>query len=417
MLSDWTKVGPSLDFFLATEHQGILALLLERASWAFKFEHQAPARQDYDEQIEWHQLAGRRFQRMRKCLACRQERFHRTLLAVVVEPLRHLHSSFLKFAHSAADDRNYPKLLDEVWPAQSMYVAILQYFSTFLANQCSRLRLLFQISGCRSFEEWCAEEPLQVSATRSQLLLVATVLARRYHTTLYRWPWKLFGIADMRRSSFDHKALTEEFWQTPMCCLPAGFSRQIRTVVGSMDAFIQQLPLWRWLLLMSALTIKGTIAGVERRHATHKRNAHPQMPFCHFTAETFLSLSSILSLARHQMMALERLEKERHARELENHSDQAPETSETSLVRSEAVKKQRLRAPSVWDLWRREWFAKEKQLGNKRWPGDPACWQACKDEFAALSEECLAALSARAEASRSVVEMQPGLYISSVVRE
>lgn len=49
---------------------GILALLLERASWAFKFEHQAPARQDYDEQIEWHQLAGRRFQRMRKCLAC-----------------------------------------------------------------------------------------------------------------------------------------------------------------------------------------------------------------------------------------------------------------------------------------------------------------------------------------------------------
>lgn len=60
----------------------------------------------------------------------------------------------------------------------------------------------------------------------------------------------------------------------------------------------------------------------------------------------------MLAEARHQMMALERLEKERHARELENHSDQAPETSETSLVRSEAVKKQRLRAPSVWDLWR-----------------------------------------------------------------
>ena len=64
----------------------------------------------------------------------------------------------------------------------------------------------------------------------------------------------------------------------------------------------------------------------------------------------------MLAEARHQMMALERLEKARHAdhAELENQTgDQALETSKpsASLVGCEAAKT-RLRAPSVFDLWR-----------------------------------------------------------------
>ena len=73
MLADWTKVGPSMDFFVACEHQGILALLLEHAQWAFKFEQHSSSSstaQDPEVEIEWHALAGRRFQRARRSLAC-----------------------------------------------------------------------------------------------------------------------------------------------------------------------------------------------------------------------------------------------------------------------------------------------------------------------------------------------------------
>ena len=73
MLSDWTKVGPSMDFFLACEHQGILSLLLEHAQWAFRFDQKAAdsgSVLDPEGEIEWHALAGRRFQRSRRTLAC-----------------------------------------------------------------------------------------------------------------------------------------------------------------------------------------------------------------------------------------------------------------------------------------------------------------------------------------------------------
>lgn len=75
MLADWCKIGPSMDFFVAVEHQGLLSLLLDHSQWAFKFEQQASASAssgslDPDCELEWHALAGRRFQRARRSLAC-----------------------------------------------------------------------------------------------------------------------------------------------------------------------------------------------------------------------------------------------------------------------------------------------------------------------------------------------------------
>ena len=68
MLSDWTKLGPCLDFYMAAQHQNVLGKLLDRAAWAMKFPQHAELRED--EEVDWHGLAGRRFQRARSCLSC-----------------------------------------------------------------------------------------------------------------------------------------------------------------------------------------------------------------------------------------------------------------------------------------------------------------------------------------------------------
>ena len=53
----------------------------------------------------------------------------RTLLAILMEPFRHIHSSYLKYAHAAPDDEAWPRLLDEVWERTSISYAAQQYFS------------------------------------------------------------------------------------------------------------------------------------------------------------------------------------------------------------------------------------------------------------------------------------------------
>ncbi|CAJ1389305.1 unnamed protein product [Effrenium voratum] len=398
MLSDWTKLGPCLDFYMAAQHQNVLGKLLDRAAWAMKFPQHAELRED--EEVDWHGLAGRRFQRARSCLSCREEQFHRTLLAIMVEPLRHLHSVFLKFAHAAADDQNWPPLLGEVWAPCSKYVAVLQYYSSLLSGQGSRLRLLWQLGGHASMESWFSEEPGQVSRVRSNILMIASSLHRRFSTSLNKWPWRLFGIADMRRLG-DHESLIQQFWATQPCCLPVGFARDLRTNVSE-ATFRADLDSWRWAFLMTALTLKLTIAGVERRHATHKQQSHPQMAFHIFSAD------SIISESRHQLLSLERLIAERRARADEEyaaeHRAEGPGHASTSAGSSipPEPKLKRLRAASTWDLFRSDWFRQEKTMGRKRWPGDPHCWRDCREEFDALTEDQRARLEARSRASRGL---------------
>ena len=71
LLSDWTKLGPNLDFFLAAEHQGLLHHLLECASWAT----QLPQFRENEEiaLISWQKLAGSRYARTKRVLASYDE--------------------------------------------------------------------------------------------------------------------------------------------------------------------------------------------------------------------------------------------------------------------------------------------------------------------------------------------------------
>ena len=111
-MSFWTKVGPCLDFYLTAEFVGALTKLLENARWTASFPQRDVETDCVD--VDWHALAGSRYRRACSMLSSDEDRFSRALLAVVMEPLRHIHSSYLKNAHTAPDDMSWPRFTDEL---------------------------------------------------------------------------------------------------------------------------------------------------------------------------------------------------------------------------------------------------------------------------------------------------------------
>ncbi|CAE7364228.1 unnamed protein product, partial [Symbiodinium necroappetens] len=204
LTSDWTKAGPSLDFFLRTDFHGLLEFLLKKATWA----HKLPQRSEdveADTRVDWRALAGRRYHRFCKVLASPEERFQRTLLAIAIEPLRHLHSRFLKFAHTAIDEQSWPVLLQELWGPSSKYVAVMQYMARLLHGDGTRLMLLAGLSGHESIETWVLDCPSEAAAARWFFLLHALILK--------------LTVAAVERRHATHKSLADP--QSPWYCFCA----------------------------------------------------------------------------------------------------------------------------------------------------------------------------------------------------
>ena len=401
MLNDWVRLGPNLDFFLCAEFQSILTQLLLKADWAMQL-----PQQDLEGEtvfIEWRKLAGSRYHRTRKVLVCAEERFQRTLLAIVVEPLRHLHSTFLKYAHTAPDDESWPALLQQIWAPSSKFTAVLQYYSSMLAGRCARLRLVWQLTGCPTMSEWMTQQPEQARQARNLILLVAASVHRRFAASLDRYPFKLFAVADARRD--DREEIVNQFYQKSFCCLPAGFAREVRKTVSKED-FVRNLPHFRWFVLMTAFITKLTIASVERRHATHQQQANKGMPFPMFSA------GSVLTESRHQASALERMKTERlRHQQIEQQAQQAPEDQLQPIPKRSATQRKKserrlaaggkvIRAQTALDLYKSDWLSREKVLGRQWNPASKECWESCKLSFASLPEDEKASLEERARASK-----------------
>lgn len=398
LLSDWVRLGPNLDFFIAAEHQGLLTKLLLSAQWAMQLPTQDVSGETVC--IEWRALAGSRFQRTCKMLVSYEERFERTLLAIAIEPLRHLHSAFLKCAHTAPDDQSWPTLLQQIWAPSSKFVAVLQYYSSLLTGACGRMRLLFQLDGHTSMSQCVAECPEEARQARNLILLIAGSVHKRFLATLDRFPFKLFGLADARRR--DGEALVKEFYSKPLCCHPAGFARELRKHV-SKDDFMQHLSQFRWFALMTSFITKLTIASVERRHATHQQQANRGMPFSMFAA------GSVLAECRHQDSAVERMKLERLRIQREKDQMQRGLDGPVSLPADKPSKvrsrKQRtggwvVRAQSAEEIYRWDWLKREKTLGRSWKPASKECWKASRAAFSDLTAEEKAVLEERSKASK-----------------
>ena len=420
LMADWSKIGPCLDFFLQADFAGLLERLLAEAQWAEQIsqrENPPGEEHEFHEKVDWHKLAGTRFKRTCKMLSSAQERFERLLLAVVMEPLRHLHDAFLKYAHSAPDETSWPTLLSEVWPRTSTHVSALQYYASCLAGATSRLKLIVNLSEDFSLRAWMQAKPEQARAVRDKLLSTAAFVRRRFSANVDRFPFRLFGLADGRRAS-EHDGILEQFFAMAPCCLPAGFARELRETM-SQEEFQNDILSFRWLFLLTSLIVKMSIAGVERRHAQHRRQANVSMPFYMFSA------CSTLTEARHQQLALARMAEERRRRR-ETDPQQLPAGSRTrmvvnaaaaaaaapdSVVPARVAKKARttaegpaatprLKSKSALEIFRTDWIASQRALGKVVNPCSKECWVACRAAFQALTPERQEEFRARALASQ-----------------
>ena len=81
--------------------------------------------------------------------------------------------------------------------------------------------------------------PQQAAKARSRILMVAVSVHRRFVSTIFRWPRRLYSLADPRCVSA-HKELVVEFFRIPPCCHPPGMARDIRERMDA-DTFVQDL--------------------------------------------------------------------------------------------------------------------------------------------------------------------------------
>ena len=172
-------------------------------------------------------------------------------------------------------------------------------------------------------------------------------------------------------------------------CLPAGFARELREALNA-ETFQQQLPSWRWFFLLHALILKLTIAGVERRHGTHQREADSHTPWHCFCAQ------SVLSEAKHQAQAFERLEQERQMRR----TQAALDAGATKALPSKPAQPKRAKGKGPLELFREEWLRSEADMGRKCNPATKEAWAACREAFENLDGHRRHELEARSIASK-----------------
>ncbi|CAE7895079.1 unnamed protein product [Symbiodinium necroappetens] len=378
LMSDWSKLGPCLDFFLASDYNGLLERLLDAAQWAQQANQCEPPPDrdpDVDDKVNWQALAGRRFNRFRQMMSSPQERFERVLLAITTEPLRQIHDTYLKFAHTACDSQTWPKLLSEVWPRTSKNHAVMQYYATCLQGKTSRLALLVNLSGDHDMLAWMRERQHEALSARAKILMISTELQQRFASNLDRQPWQLFGLADCR---------------------------ELKEMLSEPE-FVGDLLSWRWMFLLSSLIMKLSIASVEQRHARHKLSANPSTPFHTFAA------TSILQEARHQASAVERLEEERKRRAvgldvpaqplLDQVAHGVQDRQDVHLADGRGARKRarslpvgggaegktsRPKAMGAFELFRHDWIQGQRASGKAFNPVSKESWNACKAAFNAL---------------------------------
>ena len=230
-LAKWTKLLPALIFFVASDVGGVLQFAFEQAKSSFKLSTGQDETRDVaatvGEEMPWHELAGVRFARGLGFLASATRRFHMAALAIVVEPLRVLHSRYMATSRQRPATGR-PNLLDEVHNSRSLVTAALQYYSTLFSLDCDRARLVWQWSGCLTARQWVRDYPDEARTFRRLILAAAGDLHRRLKKFTRDFPWLLFGLADVRRTHDDRQRIVQRFFAQEECCLPPGVARSFR---------------------------------------------------------------------------------------------------------------------------------------------------------------------------------------------
>ena len=391
-IGKWTKLCPCLQFFWLCGHHDIMGMLLNSASASFRYpvgpqrgeEHAA---EDEAPELTWRELAGSRLHRSRRFTADGNKQAHLTMLCIVLEPLRALHLYWLSLGHSCAGESASIGLFEEIWPSHSRVVLTMQYYSSLLAGSGSRLTLIWVRAGCASFSAWVRAFPVMASTLRRLLLCCAAWLERRVAANL-RKHWAIFGLGDHRRRA-EHDRLINDFFSEPACCKAPGFMRDLRRLHSVADL---SRPHWQHFFHGTALSIKMSIASVEKNHARDRRITHAAMPWRLFAA------GALNAEVREQWLARQR---GRHM-QLQPRAAVQQQLERQEVSQGEQMQPTWLRGQSAEQLFRADWLRTQRGLDRKVNACDPHVWDEVRTSFKDLSPERLEHYASESRQSRTI---------------
>ena len=146
----------------------------------------------------------------------------------------------------------------------------MQYYSTLLAGECTRLALLYRIAGYDSFLAFCqgaSEGPMWF---RSSVLVAAAWTMRRHvHEMAKKAPWPFLALGDWRLADEQKKAVAESLARTAPRCLRPGLARKLRGLHEDAASLVTMLmsAAWQTIFLQLARVLRLSIAHIEWRHA------------------------------------------------------------------------------------------------------------------------------------------------------
>lgn len=346
--------------------------------------------------LHFSMVTGRRHAAAQAFLQDRSQNLRLILLAIAIEPLRYITAFLLGAARDVVREDEHTELLDMLVPAWSPVYLSLQYIASVLLNQGGaekRVVLAWRFQRCRSLSEWVATKPVEARLLRRILLLVSAWLFRRHIVPLSEPPWSLCVVSSTKATPTQKMKACESFDSLNSCCLRAGLARSLKDRGVTGPALLTEK--WRRILYTLSAVADLQIADVEVRHARNRKFANafgrtgwPQFVAAYVNREAH---------ALHRARCGETRRAGRHTAErgqqpaLQDRPPQAQQPPPLELdgalaVRSKADRRARpyLRAQSALDLFRYDFYARNKAMGGREQVHSNNLWGRIREEFDSL---------------------------------
>jgi hypothetical protein len=286
--SKWLQTGPCVDWFMVS----MVAMSTLQALWTIAFCKGSKTKKKdpvsgFDD-LGYHELVGKRLASGEVFVRSPSSPPVLIVAAIVSEPLRFLTGWFLSRRSHA--NRSKPAhwqccpLMDLLNPLVSPIVRVLQYFGCCIRGEAARLRLLWGMSDCTSFQEWARlpEHSDSLAMLRRALTIAASWTFRRFLSEGMCWPWRAASLADLRIPMPDRMKIARELFDSPAERLDIYFAARLKARLGSAEDMFQEdmqdaIRHWAW-------SVRCSISDTEYVHGRNHRRAHPGQSWQSFVA-------------------------------------------------------------------------------------------------------------------------------------
>ena len=402
----WTKTGPCTERFVCGCLGNIQPEVIKRALGKLTFDA-GDAEMDLDDTfVAWSKVASKSSKITLKFLGDWNEKAAVVILLIVDEVYRYLTLVYMKFSSAEA-----PFQADKPSPiqilasdARSPVYTALCHLSSLLAGTSSRLRLIWHFRGCANASEWSEQFPQDVNMFVRACSVASANIERRQRSEFQKLGMQLLcmGDPDMPMKHIqtiaDRAALSkkfalapgfeERFWQRHQEKVPQDMDIEIRNLQIS-----DNIRADRGMLGSASWAVVPSVFPCESLHSYHRKFAKEN--------DQVRTLASVAaSSCAHQTCV-------RHVRAVQQQTDRLalaappmPMPEQLPLV-DEWVPSYK-KAMTVEQLHRSEWIKDHIVEDPSFICASIAGWVAWRAAFRLVSEEQLAVLTDKADATKTI---------------